>query len=246
MVHGLLIAVAPLVLEHGLGVAGFSTWDARACLLSGICDLPGPGIKPVSSALAGRFFAPPSPTRTAPLPTALYSHLILRKSLCWITTEHRNADRIQPLIPVGSQSSWTGQNNPWKQPHGKAGTSCILWGRETHRPWEHRTSFPTTVESCSLPELMQFRPCYGCLKEWLQPFPGGLEGVKNPPANAGDVRDACSIPGSGWSPGEGHGNPAQHPMDRGAWRAMVRGVSKSRTRLNRLGTHSWPSHVSGP
>ena len=31
--------------------------------------------------------------------------------------------------------------------------------------------------------------------------------VKNPPANAGDIRDVCSIPGSGRSPGGGHGNP---------------------------------------
>ena len=33
--------------------------------------------------------------------------------------------------------------------------------------------------------------------------------VKNPPANAGDVRDAGSIPGSGRSPGGEHGNPLQ-------------------------------------
>ena len=33
--------------------------------------------------------------------------------------------------------------------------------------------------------------------------------VKNPPANAGDIRDVGSIPGSGRSPGEGHGNPLQ-------------------------------------
>ena len=31
--------------------------------------------------------------------------------------------------------------------------------------------------------------------------------VKNPPASAGDVRDVGSIPGSGRSPGGGHGNP---------------------------------------
>jgi len=31
--------------------------------------------------------------------------------------------------------------------------------------------------------------------------------VKNPPANAGDLRDASSIPGLGRSPGGGHGNP---------------------------------------
>ena len=60
--------------------------------------------------------------------------------------------------------------------------------------------------------------------------------VKNPPANAGDIRDAGSIPGSGRSPGGGHGNPLQYsclenPVDRGAWRATVRGVTKSQTRL---------------
>ena len=45
--------------------------------------------------------------------------------------------------------------------------------------------------------------------------------VKNPPANAGDVREAGLIPGWGRSPGEGHGNPLQYPclenpMDRAA------------------------------
>ena len=34
--------------------------------------------------------------------------------------------------------------------------------------------------------------------------------VRNPPANAGYVRDAGSIPGSGRSPGRGHGNPLQY------------------------------------
>ena len=38
-----------------------------------------------------------------------------------------------------------------------------------------------------------------------------LERVKkNPPANAGDVRDAGSIPGLGRSPGGGNGNPLQY------------------------------------
>ena len=58
--------------------------------------------------------------------------------------------------------------------------------------------------------------------------------VKNLPANAGDVRDAGSIPGLGRSPGGGHGNPLQYsclqnPMDRGAWWAMVFKVAKSDT-----------------
>ena len=45
--------------------------------------------------------------------------------------------------------------------------------------------------------------------------------VKNPPADAGDVRDPVSIPGWGRFPGEEHGNPLKYsflenPMDRGA------------------------------
>ena len=36
--------------------------------------------------------------------------------------------------------------------------------------------------------------------------------VKNPLTNAGDVRDVGSIPGSGRSPGGGHGNPLQYSL----------------------------------
>ena len=58
--------------------------------------------------------------------------------------------------------------------------------------------------------------------------------VKNPPANAAD---AGLIPGLGRFPGVGNGFPLQYsclenPMDRGAWRATVQRVAKSRTRLN--------------
>ena len=61
--------------------------------------------------------------------------------------------------------------------------------------------------------------------------------VKNLPANAGDLRDVGSIPGSGRSPGEGHCNPLQYsclenPMDRGAWQATVHGAPKSWTQLS--------------
>ena len=60
--------------------------------------------------------------------------------------------------------------------------------------------------------------------------------VKNPPANAGDIRDAGSIPGSGRSPGGGHGSPFQYsclenPMDTGAWWATVHRVAMSWTQL---------------
>ena len=55
--------------------------------------------------------------------------------------------------------------------------------------------------------------------------------VKNLPANAGDVQDAGSIPGSGRCPEEGNGNPLQYsslenPMDRRAWRATVHWITK--------------------
>ena len=58
--------------------------------------------------------------------------------------------------------------------------------------------------------------------------------VEESDCNAGDLG---WIPGSGRFPGEGSGNPLQYsclgnPMDRGAWRATVHGVSKSQTRVN--------------
>ena len=65
--------------------------------------------------------------------------------------------------------------------------------------------------------------------------------VKNSLANArdGDLRDVGSIPGSGRSPGGGHGNSLQYsclenPMDRGAWWATVHRVAESQTRLKQL------------
>ena len=67
--------------------------------------------------------------------------------------------------------------------------------------------------------------------------------VKNPPANAGDMRDVGSIPGLGRSPGGGHSNPLQSscleiPMDGGTWRAIVHRIAKSRIQLKRLCTHT--------
>ena len=71
--------------------------------------------------------------------------------------------------------------------------------------------------------------------------------VKNPPANAGDIRDAGLIPGSGRSPGGGHGNPLQHsclenPMDKGAWRATVQRVTKSDTFERRQSHNNHKKH----
>ena len=67
-------------------------------------------------------------------------------------------------------------------------------------------------------------------------FSGGSV-VKKLPANAGDARDARSVPGSGRSPREGNGNPLQYsclgnPVDRGAWWATVHRVTQSWTQLS--------------
>ena len=58
--------------------------------------------------------------------------------------------------------------------------------------------------------------------------------VKNPAANAKDITDVSSIPGMGRSPGGEHGNPLwysclENPKDRGAWQAIVLGVTKGWT-----------------
>ena len=60
--------------------------------------------------------------------------------------------------------------------------------------------------------------------------------VKNPLANAGDLGEVGSIPGSGRSPEGRHRNPLRYsglenPMDRGAWKATVHRVTQSRAWL---------------
>ena len=67
-------------------------------------------------------------------------------------------------------------------------------------------------------------------------FPGGSV-IKNLPPNAGDARDAGSIPGWGRAPGGGNSNPLQYSFlrnstDRGGWWATVCGVAKSQTQLS--------------
>ena len=83
--------------------------------------------------------------------------------------------------------------------------------------------------------------------DWMDVLSRGLpRWEENSCANAADIRDIDSTPGSGRSPGGGHGNPLQYsclenPVDRGAWRAIIHGVAKSGTRLKWLSTHSHTS-----
>ena len=65
---------------------------------------------------------------------------------------------------------------------------------------------------------------------------------KESSCNAGTA-EVVLIPGSGRSPGVGHGNPLQYsnlenPMDEGAWQAAVHRVARSWTRLKQLSTHA--------
>ena len=76
--------------------------------------------------------------------------------------------------------------------------------------------------------------------------------VNNLLASARDEGDVGLIPGSGRSPGGGHGTPLEcsceeNPMDRGAWRATVHGVAKSQTRLStRTHPGKEPGYEEGP
>ena len=67
--------------------------------------------------------------------------------------------------------------------------------------------------------------------------------VKNLSANAGDIRHAGLIPGSGRSPGEGQGNPLEYfclenPMDRGAWLSPWSHKDSDMTKVTQC-AHSW-------
>ena len=85
--------------------------------------------------------------------------------------------------------------------------------------------------------------------------PGGFTGPFQPGsvvkillANAGNVRDAGSITGSGRSPGGGHSNPLHYSclenhMDRGAWWATFHRVAKNQTRMKQHSMHECLSRL---
>ena len=75
-------------------------------------------------------------------------------------------------------------------------------------------------------------------------FPGGSDGKES----AHNVGDPGSIPGSGRSPGGGHGTLPQsscleNPMDRGAWRAAAHGDAESDTTEATAHTHAVHARV---
>ena len=84
---------------------------------------------------------------------------------------------------------------------------------------------------------MQSMGSHSVGRDWSDLVAAAAAVIKNPPANAGDVRNMGSIPGLGRPPGGEHGNPLQYcclenPVDGGAWWATFHGVAKSQTRLS--------------
>ena len=84
----------------------------------------------------------------------------------------------------------------------------------------HPTSHPLSLSSPPVLNFSQHQGLFQCVSS--SQTSQVMLVVKNPPANAGDVRDSGSIPRLGGSPGEENGNPLQYsclenPMDRVAW-----------------------------
>ena len=118
--------------------------------------------------------------------------------------------------------------NPWlrKIPWRNWQPTPVFLPREYHGRWP----FPSPGD---LPELGIEPGSCALQADFLPSEPlGKVESA----CNAGDAGERGSVPGSGRSSGEGNGYRLQYsclenPMDRGTWRAIVHGVTKSGTRL---------------
>ena len=136
--------------------------------------------------------------------------------------------------------------HPWDSPCKNTGVGChfLLQCMKVKSESEVAQSCLTLRDpmDCSLPGFSAHGIFQARVLEWAATaFSQVAQAVKNMPANAGDIRDAVLIPGSGRSPGAGHGNPLQYsclenPMNREAWWATVHTVAKSQTPLNRQHT----------
>ena len=151
----------------------------------------------------------------------------------------------------GTSLQYSCLGNPWMEEPGKLQSMGSL--KVTH---DWATSLLFTFHFHALEKEMATTPVFlpGESQGWE---PGGLPSmrshrvghdrrdlaaalyrasqvVKNPPANAGDIRDTGLIPESGRSPGGGQGNPLQYsclenPKDRRAWGTAVHSAAKSQT-----------------
>ena len=130
------------------------------------------------------------------------------------------------------------QSHPFAQPTINPLACCICWAgllsRAVFPPWNEGPNFGSysiivlfrhMEETVRTKNRNHYSGCFNCL--WPSHV---VLVVKNPSANADDVKDIGLIPGSGRSPGGEHGNSLRYsclenPMDRGAWWATVHGFA---------------------
>ena len=146
-----------------------------------------------------------------------------------LTHVHWVSDAIQPSHPLLSPSppafNLSEHQGLFQWVSSSHQMAKVLELQHQSFQWIFRTDF--------LKEILSLTPYNLGIPQWLS--------SKDPPANAGDVRDTGSIPGLGISPGGGHGNPLQYsclenPICREAWQSTVHRVAKSRTWLKQLST----------
>ena len=155
---------------------------------------------------------------------------------------HVTCFAINNRFPSKSLSNHTGQNSC-----SKSHWCTQSWGGDTNRLQGIGVSPTPPPYPCSWQDHFSYHCCFilGVLRLefrivyfvfWASQV---ALVVKNPPASEGDARDLGSIPGLGRSPGRGHRGILvcsilvwRIPMDRGAWRATVHGITKSWTQLS--------------
>ena len=101
---------------------------------------------------------------------------------------------------------------------------------------------PCLKRGLRMPQDRRWGACYQLPNVYVKGFPGG-GGDKEPTCQCRRCRDTGLIPGSGRSPGGGHGIPLQYsflenPVDGGAWQATDHRVTKSQTRLKGVSMHT--------
>ena len=120
----------------------------------------------------------------------------------------------------------------------------------SHIPTKNKTAFLMSTQNIQRKQISEYLYFLNVLEihNWnnflnvFSGFPDGSVG-KESACNARDIGDTGSVPGWGWSPGEGHGNPLQYSCltDRGAWWATVHRVAKTWAQLKGLGTQALSS-----
>ena len=135
--------------------------------------------------------------------------------------------------PWGHKKLDTTERLNWTKLCPTASASYTPWCYLTHKRCPH-----PSVGTHGLSTLIVFHPLGKGRKG--KGFPGDSVG-KESACNAGDTEDVGSIPGSGRSPGEGHGNPPwysclENPLGRGVGQATAHRVAESRTQPKRRGT----------